>query len=98
MDGQRLRVDRAQLAEVMEEMAKVTKSVDELLESTDRSVSRLHLTWTGEAASAHAQAHEKWVKAARQMHEALDDLRVIGLTAHANYNSAVEANLKMWRR
>jgi len=93
-----LRVDTGQLGELMGEMEKITGDLDELIADVDRTASRLHHTWIGDAAAAHAKAHDTWTKAARQMHEALDDLRVVGLTAEANYNAAVEANLKMWRR
>ncbi|WP_020105855.1 WXG100 family type VII secretion target [Nocardia sp. 348MFTsu5.1] len=98
MSANRLRIDRVALGEVLEQMSRLTKSVEEDLAAIDELVKDLHLTWTGQAASAQRQAHAEWASGAAEMRQSLADLHSVGTTAHSNYNAAVEANLKMWRR
>lgn len=68
------------------------------LAELDDLVSHLHGTWTGDAAGAHKAAHAQWVAGAREMHEALVEMREAAQRAHANYGAAAHANARMWRQ
>lgn len=50
----------------------------------------------GEAAAAHAEAHQHWVRGEAMMREALGQLEKVATTAHGNYTGAMSTNLGMW--
>jgi WXG100 family type VII secretion target len=88
--------DLARMRDVAERMAKFDTALDVHLEKLDRRIAGLHTTWSGDAALAQRDAHDGWMRAARQMREALATMRSITETAHGNYNAAVVANVRMW--
>jgi WXG100 family type VII secretion target len=90
------RVDPERLAEAVQQMGDFQRYSESLLEEIDSLVKNLHLTWTGEAAAAHAEAHRRWTQGEAKMHEALTQLQSAGRTAHANYTGAMAKNLDMW--
>ncbi len=71
-------------------------TAEALLAEIDTTVKNLHLTWTGEGAASQAEAHQRWVRGAAMMREALDQLHKAGAGAHGNYTDAIAANQKMW--
>jgi WXG100 family type VII secretion target len=94
--GSAYAVDLARMREVAERMAKFDNALDVHLEKLDRRIARLHTTWSGDAALAQRDAHDGWMRAARQMREALVTMRSITETARDNYHAAVTANVRMW--
>jgi WXG100 family type VII secretion target len=68
------------------------------LAELDDLVTHLHGTWTGDAAGAQKRAHEQWASGAREMHQALVEMREAAQRAHANYGAAADANAQMWRQ
>ncbi|WP_240477715.1 WXG100 family type VII secretion target [Mycobacteroides abscessus] len=58
-------------------MAEVEQRAEASIAAMDTEVRNLHATFTGGAATAHAQAHEKWARGAEQMREALKGLRSV---------------------
>jgi WXG100 family type VII secretion target len=89
-------VDLGELQQKIDEMAAFDKTIERALEHLDRVVEGLHITWTGQAAVAHREAHEQWVAGMREMHTGLVEMRDAAHRAHGNYTSAVEANSRMW--
>lgn len=89
-------VDLDLLAELIDRMSRTAAQLTVAEEDVDARMRRLHATWQGQAAGLHAEAHRRWVAGARQMREALQDLRAVARTADANYTSAVRANARMW--
>ncbi len=89
-------VDLDRMVDVVERMAKFDTALDAQLEKLDRRITRLHTTWTGDAARAQREAHEEWMHAATSMRQALATMRSITKTAHGNYHGAVTANVRMW--
>jgi WXG100 family type VII secretion target len=87
----RFRVEPAQLSNVVEQMSRFEQQLQTALEDVDARVTRLHATWTGTAAEAHQEAHERWQHGAP-----LVVMRQIATTAHSNYTNAVTANTSMW--
>ncbi|BBX65060.1 ESAT-6-like protein EsxE [Mycobacterium saskatchewanense] len=89
-------VDPEALADAVKRMAAFQRHAEEVLAEIDSRVQRLHGAWTGEAAAAHAEAHQHWARGEAMMREALARLRAAGETAHRNYTGAMAQNLSMW--
>ncbi|CAN5831180.1 pore-forming CpnT exporter EsxE [soil metagenome] len=89
-------VDPAAISDALERMTEFQSTAEGLLGEIDATVKNLHLTWSGEAAAAQSQAHERWSRGAAMMREALDQLHTAGTGAHHNYTGAISANQKMW--
>jgi WXG100 family type VII secretion target len=89
-------VDPEALADAVRRMADFGRRTEDMLGEIDSLVSDLHVTWTGEGAAAHAEAHRHWAHGEAMMREALTRLRAAGATAHRNYTGAMSANLRMW--
>ncbi len=90
------RVDPEQLAEAVQQMADFQQYSESLLAEIESLVTNLHLTWSGKAATAHAEAHRHWIRGEEMMREALTHLQSVGTTAHANYTGAIAKNLDLW--
>jgi WXG100 family type VII secretion target len=90
------RVDPEALADAVQRMTQFQRRAEEMLAEIDSRVNRLHAAWTGEAAAAHAEAHQHWARGEAMMREALAKLRTAGETAHRNYTGAMAQNLSMW--
>lgn len=89
-------IDPESLADAVQRMAEFQRYVEGMLDEVDTMVSTLHTTWTGEGATAHAEAHRHWARGAAMMREALTQLHGAGKNAHANYTGAMAANTAMW--
>lgn len=92
----RFTVDLAELDDVIATMASFQDHLDRQLAHLDRTVASLHDTWQGAAADAQRSAHDEWVAGAREMREALTQMRDAARLAHGHYTAAVEANQRMW--
>lgn len=91
-------VDLEELDAVIGDMESFEARFEKRLTDLDDLVARLHLTWTGSAAGAQKQAHDRWVRGAREMHAALVAMRDAGRRAHGNYTAAGQANARMWEQ
>jgi uncharacterized protein YukE len=92
----RLRVDLAQLDELVVQMRRVQDQLGRVRADLDAQVAELHSTWTGGAAAMQALAHRRWTEGGASVEEALAALHAIAATAHGNYASAAAANRRMW--
>lgn len=90
------RADPEALADAVEQMAEFQRDSESMLTETESLVTNLHLTWTGMAAAAHAEAHRHWSRGEAMMREALTQLRAAGKTAQHNYTGVMAANTTMW--
>lgn len=90
------RVDPDALADAVRRMAEFGRCAESVVAGIDSVVARLHATWTGEGAAAHAEAHRCWARGEAMMREALARLTDTGATVHANYTGAMAANVAMW--
>jgi len=90
------RVDPEALTDAVERMTEFRRYAESMLSEIDSLVSNLHTTWTGEAATAHAEAHQHWARGEATMREVLAQLRAAAHTAHGNYTGAIAKNLSMW--
>jgi WXG100 family type VII secretion target len=90
------RVDPEALADAVQRMSEFARYAERMLAEMDSRVTRLHATWTGEGAAAHAEAHRHWARGELLMRTALARLGSAGATARANYTGAIATNLAMW--
>lgn len=89
-------VDPEALAEAVQLMTEFAQHTESLVSEIDSLVTNLHETWSGQAATAHAEAHRHWSQGEAMMREALAQLKTAGTTAHHNYIQATSTNLAMW--
>lgn len=89
-------MDPEALADAVERMGEYLRCAEGMLSEIDSLVTNLHLTWSGEAAAAHVEAHRHWACGEAMMREALASLKAAGATAHHNYTGVTTANLGMW--
>lgn len=90
------RVDPQALADAVQRMAGFQRYAQDMIAEIDSRVTHLHAAWTGEAAAAHAEAHQHWVRGEAMMREALAQLEKVATTAYGNYTGAMSTNLGMW--
>jgi WXG100 family type VII secretion target len=91
------RIDPDALADAVARMSAFEQHVESMLAEVDTLVADLHEQWSGEAAAAHREAHQRWTEGAKTMREALGRLRIAGDRAHQNYTGAITANASMWQ-
>ncbi len=89
-------INTEELADIVADMAHFDTDAEATCTEVDQLVEKLHVSWTGDAASAQRAAHERWTRGAEEMRSAIGDLKTSGDTAHANYTGAVTANQAMW--
>ena len=89
-------VDPEALADALQLMNEFARHTESVVAEVDSLVTNLHQTWTGLAATAHAEAHRHWSNGEAMMREALTQLQTAGTTAHHNYTHAMQTNQTMW--
>jgi uncharacterized protein YukE len=72
------------LADAVGHMDEFQRHAESTLAEIDSLVTNLHVTWSGEAAAAHVEAHRHWDSGEAMMREALAALMAAGATAHHN--------------
>ena len=91
-------VDLDRLDDVVEQISRFDQHLQTALDDAQSRVDTLHISWSGEAATAHRQAHDEWVRGVADMRAALEEMRRNARIAHGNYSSAVTSNVRMWRQ
>jgi WXG100 family type VII secretion target len=89
-------VDPEALADAVQLMDEFVRHTESVVGEIDSLVTHLHQRWSGQAATAHAEAHRHWSHGEATMREALTQLKGVGTTAHHNYTSAMATNKTMW--
>lgn len=89
-------VDPDALADALQRMGEFVRHTESVIAEINSLVTHLHETWSGQAATAHAEAHRHWSRGEATMREALAQLKTAGTTAHHNYTDAMAANMAMW--
>lgn len=84
------------MADTVQRMVEFQRNAESMLAEIDSLVTNLHATWTGQGATAHAEALRHWARGEAMMREALAQLRAAGATAHRNYTGAMSTNSAMW--
>ncbi|MFR9769080.1 WXG100 family type VII secretion target [Nocardia sp. SC052] len=86
-------VDLEHLDNVTVRIGGLVGFVTDSLAGLDARIAAAHLTWGGEAATAHATAHREWAQAATEVREGIDTMRSAAATAHSAYTAALTTNL-----
>lgn len=94
----RHRVDLPRLADIVEQISRFDQHLETALRDAQARVDKLHTTWAGDAATAHRQAHEEWVRGVADMRTALTVMRGNAQIAHGNYHGAATTNARMWEQ
>lgn len=94
--GNPFALDPEALAAALHDMADFQRVAASLLDEIESTVRDVHITWDGEAAAAHAEAHRLWTHGAAQMQDALRSLHAAGGHAQGNYTQAMHDNQGMW--
>lgn len=87
-------VDLEALDDLIAQMGQFTKATDSNVDLIDAYVAKM--PWDGETARAHRQWQAQWRSGVDDLQEGLRKIRESATTAHQNYTSAINANLKMW--
>jgi len=91
-------VDVDELSHAIDRMAACGSALHELAGDLERRVASLHISWHGEAATAHQAAQVEWEHGFITIREALTTMRNAARVAHDNYTAAVEANMRQWEQ
>jgi WXG100 family type VII secretion target len=89
-------VDPDTLADATQRMGDFVRHIESVVAEIDSLVTHLHGSWSGQAATAHAEAHRRWAHGEATMRQALILLKAVGGTAHHNYTQAMATNSAMW--
>ncbi|MEV6554142.1 WXG100 family type VII secretion target [Nocardia sp. NPDC051756] len=90
------RVDLVGLAKLIDDTATLKSTIEQNITEIDQRISELHVTWTGDAATAHKTAHDNRVQAVADMGEALATLRQKLTDALTAYQKVGPTNHGMW--
>ncbi|MET9287238.1 WXG100 family type VII secretion target [Nocardia beijingensis] len=88
-------VDLAHLDAVTARIGGLVGFTEDTFTGVEQRVAALHRTWTGEAASAHAEAHRDWAKGADDVREGIAAMRAAAAAAHTAYSEAMTTNVNM---
>jgi hypothetical protein len=69
-------VDPEALADAMHRMGEFMQHTESVVAEIDSLVTHLHQTWSGEAATAHAEAHRHWSQGEAIGHHDFDHVAV----------------------
>lgn len=89
-------VDLVELEATIDAIARLDALLEQKLAEVESRVNQLQNVWTGAAADAAHAAHVEWLAGANEMRAALAALRAAASTAQANYQSAIDANVRNW--
>lgn len=95
-DSDGYRTDLGEMQRLIDRATQIEAAIEQRLDDIERRVTALHVQWSGVAAEAHAAAHTRWMTAARDLHQALTDLRTGTDRARTIYSNVVSTNQKMW--
>lgn len=90
------RVNLTELESLIDKAADLQRRILDHLNDIDTRVGALHDTWDGDAAAAHREHHENWMRAAHEAHAALADVRHRTARAHRVYDGVTDHNHRMW--
>jgi WXG100 family type VII secretion target len=96
MESDVFTVDAGELWHAVDRMAACGSALHELAADLERRIASLHISWQGEAATAHQVAQAEWEHGFRTIREGLGTMQSAAGVAYDNYSAAVEANLQQW--
>lgn len=94
--GSAYRTDIEEMKRLVDRASQIEGRIEQHLDQIERRVADLHVQWKGTAASAHLDAHRRWLAAARDMQHALGDMGAATDKAHSLYSGVVNHHRGMW--
>jgi WXG100 family type VII secretion target len=91
-------VDLNHLDNVTARIAGLQGFVEDTFTGVTQRVDALHRTWTGAAATAHAEAHRDWTEGAEDVRDGIAAMRAAASAAHTAYRDGIHTNLTMLER
>lgn len=98
MADREFQVDLADLENITARVSGFIGFLSDSLAGLETRMAALHQTWSGDAATAQADAFRKWATGATDVAEGIDAMREAAAAAHERYTSAIAANLRMLGR
>src|SRR5262245_44610185 len=98
MESDVFTVDAAELSHAVDRMSACGSALHELAADLESQMSSLHISWQGEAATAHHVAQAEWQQGFHHIREALAVMRAASHVAHDNYRAAAETNVRLWEQ
>jgi ESAT-6 family protein len=95
---QRIVADFAVLEQAEQDAKRTFDEIERQLGDLERFLAPLREQWTGSAAQAWADYQRRWDAAAADLQASLTELHRIVGTSRGNYQAALAANLRMWRK
>ncbi|MET9489947.1 WXG100 family type VII secretion target [Nocardia sp. NPDC006630] len=90
------RVDLVGLQQLIDATAKLETAIEQQVTAIEERVDALHVSWSGDAANGHRQAHDQRITGVAEMRTALRELRAkLGIARDA-YAKVSETNHGMW--
>ncbi|MFW0783595.1 WXG100 family type VII secretion target [Gordonia sp. CPCC 206044] len=90
------RVDLNEVEVFTDALGDFVKFVEDRVGALDARIDDLHVSWTGEAASAHRDAHDRWRSGAVEIRQAMADIRQAAQRSHTAFVGVQELHRKMW--
>ncbi|MFI5783732.1 WXG100 family type VII secretion target [Nocardia sp. NPDC051570] len=97
MTDEGYQVDLEHLDTVTAKIAGLHAFVQDSLEGVDTRVAAAHQSWTGEAATTHAEVHRQWREAAEEARKGIAAMQAAAAAAHSQYSDALATNLRILR-
>ena len=91
----RYRVELEELLAFVDRLQSFEDRAEALAAHIDGQTTDLHANWSGDAAAAHRSRHDEWMASAKQMREALAQLRDAAHNAQQNYTDTARLNVVM---
>ncbi|WBP96733.1 WXG100 family type VII secretion target [Mycolicibacterium neoaurum] len=91
----RYQVELDELVAFVGKLQTFSERAETIAARADSQVGQLHSSWSGDAATAHRSQHDEWMAAAKDMREAVTELRAAAHKAHHHYTEAARLNVEM---
>lgn len=98
MADESFQVDLNELENITTRAAGFIGFLTDSLAGLEQRMAALQQTWSGESATAQADAFRRWAVGATDVADGIQAMRQAALDAHGRYTNAVEANLRMLGR
>lgn len=95
---QRIVADFGELERFEQQAKQAIEEIERQLADLRAFLAPLRENWTGAAAQAWAGYQQRWDSAAADLQDSLVELHRVVRTSRGNYQAALAANLRMWRR
>ncbi|SIS22054.1 WXG100 family type VII secretion target [Williamsia sterculiae] len=90
------RVDLSEVEQFVNDLRAFVSRAQDQVDALNKDIDRLHITWRGEAAQAHRDAHQRWVEGMGHLRDGISDIARSADHSHRAYTGVQELHQKMW--